>query len=120
MLVSAVPVLQSLNIDETVEFYEKKLGFSKLYHDDGFAIMFRDAVYINFTKCEDKYLPDNTACRVNVTDVESLYKEYQPKDIVHPNSPLETTDWGTKEFAIVDVSGNLITFAERVEQPAAE
>ena len=114
MLVSAVPVLQSLNIDETVAFYEKKIGFSKLYQDEGFAILYRDEVYINFTGTTDKYLPDNTACRINVTDVESLYRELEPQGIIHPNAPLETTEWGTKEFAIIDVSGNLITFSERL------
>jgi hypothetical protein len=91
MLISAVPILQSLNIDETVEFYEKQLGFTKRYQEGGFAILYRDGVEINFTECQDKYLPENTACRVNVTDVESLYREYQPKGVVHPNAPLETT-----------------------------
>jgi hypothetical protein len=114
MLMSAVPVLQSLNIHETVEFYEKQLGFSQRYQEEGFAILYRDSVEINFTQTEDKYLADNTACRINVTDVESLYQEFKPKGVVHPNAPLETTWWGTKEFGIVDVSGNLITFSERI------
>ena len=116
MLVSAVPVLQSLNIKDTVEFYEKKLGFSKLHQEDGFAIMFRDEVYLNFTGTTDKYLPENTACRIRATDVESLWNEFQPKGVTHPNAPLETTDYGTKEFGVIDVSGNLITFFELVDQ----
>ena len=116
MFISAVPVLQSLNINDTVDFYEKKLGFSKLHQEEGFAILYRDDVYINFTGTTDKYLPDNTACRINVTDVESLYEELKPKGIIHPNAPLETTEWGTKEFAIIDVSGNLITFSERLSE----
>ncbi len=116
MFISAVPVLQSLNINDTVDFYQTKLGFSKLHQEDGFAIMYRDNVYINFTGTTDKYLPDNTACRINVTDVESLYRELEPHGIIHPNAPLETTEWGTKEFAVVDVSGNLITFSERLSE----
>ena len=56
------------------------------------------------------------ACRVNVTDVESLYHEYQPMGVVHPNAPLETTWYGTKEFGIIDSSGNGITFSERIDQ----
>ena len=114
MLVSAVPVLQSLNINDTVEFYENQLGFSKLHHEDGFAIMYRDDVYINFTGCNDKYLPENTACRIRTTDVESLWQEFKPKNVTHPNAPLETTEYGTKEFGIIDVSGNLITFFELI------
>jgi uncharacterized glyoxalase superfamily protein PhnB len=114
MLVSAIPVLQALNIDETVAFYEKQLGFTTRYHEGGFAILFRDSVEINFTECQDKYLPENTSCRINVTDAESLYQEYLPKGVIHPNAPLETTWYGTKEFGIIDNSGNGITFSERV------
>lgn len=114
MLVSAVPVLQSLNISDTVAFYEKQLGFSKLHQEAGFAIMYRDEVYLNFTECDDKYLPENTACRIRVTDVESLWNELHPKKVTHPNAPLETTDYGTKEFGVIDVSGNLITFFELI------
>jgi catechol 2,3-dioxygenase-like lactoylglutathione lyase family enzyme len=114
MLVGAIPILQSLNIDETVRFYETKLGFMKVHQDGGFAIMVRDEVYINFTHCDDRYLPENTACRIRVTDVDSLYAEFQPKGIIHPNAPLETTDYGTKEFSVIDDSGNCIAFFERV------
>lgn len=114
MLVAAIPVLQSLNIGDTVEFYEKQLGFSKLHQEEGFAILYRDEVYIHFTGCTDKYLPENTACRIRVTDVESLWNEFNPKGVTHPNAPLETTEYSTKEFGVIDSSGNLITFFERV------
>ncbi len=29
--------------------------------------------------------------------------------------PLETKSWGMKEFAVIDVSGNLLRFGERPE-----
>jgi hypothetical protein len=32
--------------------------------------------------------------------------------IVHPNSPLENTDYGTREFGMIDNHGVLITFFE--------
>ncbi len=114
MLVSAVSVLHPLNIKDTITFYESQLGFTKRYQEAGFAILYRDAVEINFTQHDDRYLPEHTACRINVTDVDSLYGEFKPMGVVHPNGDLRTTWWGTKEFGIIDLNGNGITFYERV------
>jgi catechol 2,3-dioxygenase-like lactoylglutathione lyase family enzyme len=32
--------------------------------------------------------------------------------MVHPNATLEDKPWGTREFAVLDPDGNLITFYE--------
>ena len=73
MLVNAVPILHALNINDTIEFYEKQPRFSKRYQEEGFAILYRDVVEINFTHHDDRYLPEHTSCRICVTDVDSLY-----------------------------------------------
>jgi hypothetical protein len=31
---------------------------------------------------------------------------------VHPNGPLQTKPWGTKEFAAIDPNGVCVTFQE--------
>ncbi len=116
MLVSAIPVLQALNIDDTIAFYEKQLGFTKVHQEEGFAILYRDTVHLHFTQTGDKYLPENTACRINVTDGESLYQEFKSKGVLRPDAQLETTWWGTKDFHLIDLNGNLITFTESVSQ----
>lgn len=114
-LTFTVPVLASLDIMKTVEFYQQQLGFQEVYAQPGeYAIVRRDEVSIHFWKCDDKNIPANTACRVSVNGIGDLYEELQPKGIIHPNGPLAVKPWGSKEFAIIDGDGNLVTFFERM------
>lgn len=48
--------------------------------------------------------------RVEVDDLDHLYTECHRRDLVHPNAPLQDQPWGTREFAIRDLDGNLLTF----------
>lgn len=112
---SVVPILASLNITKTVQFYCSMFGFTKVYEEPaGYGIVQRDAVQIHFWACSEKHIAENTACRINVQGVEALYAEYQPKGFIHPNAPLQEKPWGTREFSVVDEDGNLITFFEYV------
>ncbi len=42
----------------------------------------------------------------------ALYSVCTAAGIVHPNAHLDEKHWGSKEFAVLDPDGNLITFAE--------
>jgi len=110
---SAVPVLPALNIAKTVAFYQKTLRFRPIYVEaNSYAIMQRDSVEFHFWMCDDKYIAENSGCRVHVSSIDSLHDEYQQKGIVHPQAPLTKKPWGTREFGILDLDGNLITFFE--------
>lgn len=112
----AVPILASLDIEKTVEFYRNKLGFETKYAQPGeYAIVQRDTVQIHFWNCDDKRIPQLTACRVGVNGISSLYEEYRSTQVVHPNGSLGSRPWGTTEFAVLDGDGNCITFFERAE-----
>jgi hypothetical protein len=42
-----------------------------------------------------------------------MYAEYQRRGgKVHPNGPLQTKPWGTKEFGAIDPNGVCVTFQE--------
>lgn len=113
VLNSAVPVLASLDITKTVQFYCSVFGFTKIYEEPAaYGIVQRDAVQIHFWACSEKHIAENTSCRVNVKGVDALYAEYQPKGVIHPNALLQEKPWGTREFGVVDEDGNLITFFE--------
>ena len=108
-----VPVLPSLNIARTVEFYTTVLGFRLFYQAEAsYAIVRRDNMELHFWACDDIYLPENSGCRIHVLRIEQLFEKYDAKGIVHPNAPLTTKPWRAKEFGIVDPDGNLITFFE--------
>jgi catechol 2,3-dioxygenase-like lactoylglutathione lyase family enzyme len=110
--VAAVPVLASLDIQRSVDFFASKLGFTIVYASQGeYGIVARGDVSIHFWACNDPAVPSVTGCRVSVRKIESLYAHCTREEIVHPNAHLKTTPWN-REFAILDVDKNLVTFFE--------
>ena len=109
----AIPVLASLDIDKTVNFYKEKLGFDKVgWKDQNYAVIARDKIEIHFWKCNDKIHPENTSCYIQVKWVDELHNEMQTAGVVHPNGPLKDQPWGMREFAILDEDGNCIRFGQ--------
>ncbi len=112
---SATPVLASLDINRSVEFFVSKLGFSKVHAEQGvYGIVSNDPVNIHFWACTDRRIAEATSCRIRVRGIETLYEACCREQIVHPNAALESKPWGSKEFAIVDPDGNLVTFNESI------
>ena len=109
---SAVPRQAALNIANAVAFYVQRLGFTELFQAEDYAGVRRGAVEIHLWLCDDKSIPEKTACRVEVENIEPLYAEYQGQDVIHPHSSLQAAPWGTKEFTILDLDGNGVTFFE--------
>lgn len=130
-MLGAIPALPAHNIVRSVAFYHDKLGFAIAHQDTGFAIMIRDAVEIHLWEASDErwrtrsgsapivsgaesFIAGTASCRVLVTGVDELHAELQPRGILHPNAQLANQPWGTREFGVSDIDGNLITFFERV------
>ncbi|WP_199121469.1 VOC family protein [Pedobacter sp. ASV28] len=114
MLRSAIPILASLNAEETIKFYTEKLGFTFHSNWDGYLIFSREAIQIHLWPTTDEEIPKNTGCYVNVTEVDHLYAEYEPKGVVHPNGKLESKPWEMRQFSILDNNGNIIHFGEDI------
>ncbi len=109
---TAVPVLASLNLERSAAFYQDKLGFTVTFQDNTYLIVKRDAIQIHFWRCADKYIAENTSCYVYVDDVDALYAEYLPMQVVHPNGKLTNQPYGVREFSILDRDGNLLKFGQ--------
>ena len=111
--ISAVPVLASLDIERSAEFFASKLGFGKVHVVQGeYGIVSNGPVEIHFWACADQRISEATGCRVQVQAIEALHAQCEKQAIVHPNAPFARKPWGTKEFAILDPDGNLVTFYE--------
>ena len=84
---NAIPAFPAQEVAATVAFYRDRLGFGVAYQHEGFARLVRD-------------------------DVDGLYDEMRAAGVLHyrdPGSPTDT-DFGTREFAVTDLDGNLIVF----------
>lgn len=120
ILIQATPILASLNLEETEAFYTRHLGFQTIHLDPGaYAILARDQVELHFWLCTDPTVPTNTACRIHVRGLGTLYAACQAASIVHPHGSLQTKPWGTQEFTILDTHGNGVTFIEAVSSGLA-
>jgi catechol 2,3-dioxygenase-like lactoylglutathione lyase family enzyme len=116
--IAATPVLASLDIGRTVAFYVERLGAVAVHAEQGvYGIVALGDIHLHFWACADRRIAEATGCRVAVEGVDALYLRCQAARIVHPNAPLHDTPWGTREFAVLDGDGNLITFHQR--QPAS-
>ena len=108
---SATPILASLDIERSTQFFASKLGFTVIHAVQGqYGIVANGTVHIHFWACNERSIAAATSCRVHVQGVEKLFESCRSLGIVHPNAPLQLKPWGSHEFAILDTDGNLVTF----------
>lgn len=129
-----VPALPAQNIEEATAFYQQRLGFTSLYQDDGFAKLVRDEAEVHLWAASDQswkgrtelarqpvcsgaesFIAGTASCRIEVDDVDGLYAEMAAAAVLHPGDRGSAVDtaWGTREFAALDLEGNLLTFHQR-------
>ncbi|MGK2885884.1 MAG: VOC family protein [Rhodococcus sp. (in: high G+C Gram-positive bacteria)] len=121
-------------IDVSIEYYCTRIGFSVSHADDSFAKLCRDDAEIHLWVAFDdswqerpdfrsepvcsgaeSFIAGTASCRIDVDLVDELYIEMAATGVLHPGdtgSPIDT-DYGTREFAVLDLDGNLLTFACR-------
>jgi len=112
----AVPILPSRDLDETLAFYEQ-LGFESRGappHVWDYLIVGRGGLELHFWAQPDvDPLTTDSSCYLRVEDADALHAEWAA--VVEPDPPTgsrllppDDTDYGMREFALVDRSGNLI------------
>ncbi|HEY1348191.1 MAG TPA: VOC family protein [Ktedonobacteraceae bacterium] len=104
------------DMEQALAFY-RQLGFAAPYHDEGFAILERDQVTLQFNVSDPTHQPSQEGCRVcyiTVTNIEALYQQYLSTGTLR--SPIQTTDWGTKGFWLTDPFDNILIFEENIPE----
>jgi hypothetical protein len=71
-------------------------------------------VELHLWLCPERSLAAQSSCRILVTGLEALYKEYQTKGLLMPDAAVRAKPWGTGELVVFDPDRVLITFVERV------
>ena len=136
-----IPALPVRDMEAAVAFYRDRLGFEPLHHDGGFAVLRRDEAVVHLWQAGDEswrerdgfaerpvssgaesFIAGTASCRVRVDGadgVDELYRELAEADVLHRvsrNGPTDT-DFGTHEFAALDLDGNLVGFFAWVHAP---
>jgi catechol 2,3-dioxygenase-like lactoylglutathione lyase family enzyme len=115
---SAVPILPGRNLGETLAFYER-LGFENRgagpWEEWNYLIIGRGGIELHFYGApEVDPLTTDGMCYLRVPDADALHAEWEAVGIPRipaTGSRLEPpvlTDYGMREFALVDPSGNLL------------
>ena len=109
--VAAIPKLASLDVERSLTFFER-LGFQRLHTSREYGVARRDGVSVHFWLCSDPGIPRQTGCRISVEGIDVLFATYSKAGVIHPNGRLEAKPWGSREFSILDMDGNLVTFSQ--------
>lgn len=117
---AAIPILPAADTTESLSWWTDICGFKETFRDatpPNYAGINRGDAYLHIAGMSDKVLArtvgDQTMVRIAVKGVEAMYEEFQSRGgTVHPNGPLQTKPWGTKEFAAIDPNGVCVTFME--------
>lgn len=109
------------DVPGAIAFYTEKLGFEVFYQDPTSAIIGRGNVRLFLTDYSDRHVAEQTAYRISVDDVDSLYAEFKAKgmpDFAESDGSLGAIadrPWGAREFAIKDLAGVCITFYQDLD-----
>lgn len=106
---ATVPVLASLNLGETRQFYTERLGFTALLEMDNYLILQRDGCELHFWPCNERHIAENTSCYVRA-NTEALHADFTARGL--PLAPPVVQPWGMKEMVVIDPHGNLLKFGE--------
>ena len=112
-------VLAVQNLEASIQFYTRQMGFKILFQFPGWCYLSRDAFVVMLGECADEppasALGDHSyMAYVLVEDIESLHQEYQEKK-VKIRKRLRTEEWGMKEFAVQTPDGHRIMFGEEID-----
>ncbi|MBT8267606.1 MAG: VOC family protein [Bacteroidia bacterium] len=110
-----IPMLETNNIVETISFYEEVLGFKCVKKvDNDWARLEREDVAIMFSIRFTEQDHPNTfltgGLYIYTSTIDLLWTEF--KDKVKVCYPLETFDYGMREFAIYDCNDYLLQFGQ--------
>jgi extradiol dioxygenase family protein len=117
--IEVLPVLPSLSIAESRDFYCDKLGFDEIVHEDeSYLIVRRDFVghrmEIHFWLTDDSALCQASGVYLRGGGIDALHAEFSARE-VPKLSPVTLRPWGMEEFHVWDPHGNILKFGRNAQ-----
>jgi hypothetical protein len=132
VLRQTIPALPVRDVAAAVRQYADQFGFEARHHDGGFAVLVRDDAVLHLWEASDEswrdrqniadmpvcsgaesFIAGTASCRIAVDNPDGLFEEFSKHpEVLHPVSKdgVTLTDFGSREFNVVDRDGNLLTF----------
>lgn len=116
MISLIIPKLPFINKENTIDYYSK-LGFELMADYGDYLITKYQDLEIHFFSFET-LIPEKSDFMIYLrieNEIDKFYQKLQDQGIeIHPNGKLETKPWQMKEFSLIDPSGTLLTFGEKI------
>jgi uncharacterized glyoxalase superfamily protein PhnB len=108
-----LPELPLKDVPAGVAHYRDVLGFSINYQQQDLGVMYRDSVTLLLVqKTPDRH--SIGSCYVYIRDADALHAELVAKGANVQGEPV-SKPWGLRDFAVLDLEGNCITFGQTFE-----
>jgi hypothetical protein len=125
-----IPALPVGDPAAAAAFHQERLGFDIAHLSDDLAVVRRDDATLHLWQADDQtwttrptierpvrsgaesFLAGTASCRIRVDDLDALWAELRNTDVLHGTSTTgpKDTDYGAREFHVLDLDGNLIGF----------
>jgi catechol 2,3-dioxygenase-like lactoylglutathione lyase family enzyme len=109
----ALPELPCDDVAAAVAWYRDVLGFRINYQQHDLGVMDRDAITVLLIARTEQHRGIGS-CEVYVSDADALYEELLARGARVLGPPV-SHPWGLRDFRVIDIEGNRITFAQTFE-----
>lgn len=113
MLRKIIPEMPLSDVAAGVTHYRDVLGFSVNYAQEDIGIMDRDLVTVALIRRSDRHRGIGS-CYVYIRDADALHAELVAKGARVLDQPV-SMPWGLRQFRVLDLEGNQITFGQTFE-----
>ncbi len=113
MLRKVMPELPLSDVPAGVAHYRDVLGFEVNYQQHDIGVMDRDGMRLLLIARTPEYSGIGSCC-FYVTDADALHAELVAKG-ANVQGPPVSQPWGLREFRVLDVEGNRLSFAQTFE-----
>jgi predicted enzyme related to lactoylglutathione lyase len=113
LLEKIMPGLPLSDVQSGVDYYRKALGFTVNYEQDDLAVMDRDDVRVLLVARTEQHKGIGSAYAY-VHNADELHAELRRRGAKVQGEPV-SQPWGLREFLVLDIEGNQITFGQPFE-----
>ncbi|MGI9241582.1 MAG: bleomycin resistance protein [Verrucomicrobiales bacterium] len=116
----AIPIMPCRSVNDTAAFYKRFDFDAKIWGaPNNYAILTRGTIELHFfTQVDLDPASSSAGCYIRVSNVDDIHGEFASANLQDSGIPrmdaVENKPWGMREFAIVDLNGNLIRIGQAV------
>lgn len=117
--ISITPVIPSSDISRDVEWYKGKVGFTCVFSDNMYAVLYREDTCLHLqwhADTQEDPLLGGSVVRIYVKDIMLAFAEFIQRGTVTEEKLKLATPWGTNEFGFYDLNRNAVFIVEDLTQ----